>query len=330
MKAISLISGGLDSSLATKIILDQGIEVIGLNCLTPFSTCLHKDCNCVVKRITDKLGIELVVINLGEEFLDILKNPVYGYGSHINPCIDCKILMLKKAKELMPKVQAQFIITGEVLGQRPMSQNSQTLPLIENKSGTQGILVRPLSAKVLEPTPPEKLGWLDRDKLLNISGRARKVQLALAEQWGIQDYSEPSGGCLLTYEGYAKKVGDLIKYNGLSLDNVSLLKIGRHFRLGPEYKLIVGKDEDDNTQLVSLAKNGDWIFEPDEKIKGPVSLGRGEVLQGQLDQSCKILARYCDGNNNDLKVSVKRLNSDFEKSISCQALSDKEVSALRI
>jgi hypothetical protein len=283
-----------------------------------------------VRKIVNSLGIELVVINLAEEFLEIVKNPMYGYGSNINPCIDCKILMLKKAKELMQKIDAEFLITGEVAGQRPMSQKTHTLNLIERKAGVEGILVRPLSAKVLQPTEPEKSGWINRDKLLGISGRGRKAQFALAKELNISDYSNPSGGCLLTYEGYAKKVEDLIKYKELTLDNVPLLKIGRHFRLSPGYKLMVGKDEKENSKLLSMVKPGDFIYEPNEEVKGPIALGRGEPQDVQFEQSCKIVARYCDDNENNLEINIKRMGSDFEKKFSCRAFSEKEIAALRL
>ncbi|MDD5618249.1 MAG: hypothetical protein PHG69_04075 [Candidatus Omnitrophica bacterium] len=331
MKAISLVSGGLDSVLATKLILDQGIEVVGLNCVTPFSACAHNNCDCVIKRTADNLGIKLEIINLGKDFLEMLKNPSYGYGKNMNPCIDCKILMLKKAKELMEKIGAKFIVTGEVLGQRPMSQKRPTLGLIEKKSGVEGILVRPLSAKVLEPTEPEKNGWLDREKLFGISGRGRTDQLALAKTFGISDYSTPAGGCLLTYEGYAKKVEDLIKHNELTLDNVSFLKIGRHFRLNPHYKLILGRDEKENIQLFALAKKGDWIYEPQEEIRGPVALARGEPEgETQMEQSCRLVARYCDENNRDLEIRVKRYGEDSQKNIRCTPFKESEACAFRI
>ncbi|MDD5006307.1 MAG: tRNA 4-thiouridine(8) synthase ThiI [Candidatus Omnitrophica bacterium] len=331
MKAISLISGGLDSVLATKLILDQGIDVIGLNCVTPFSSCTHNNCNCVVKRAANKLGIELKVVNLGEEFLEILKNPSYGYGKNMNPCIDCKILMLKKAKEAMENTGAKFIVTGEVLGQRPMSQKRPTLGLIEKKAGVEGILVRPLSAKVLDATEPEKNGLIDRGKLLGISGRGRTEQIFLAKTFDISDYSTPAGGCLLTYQGYAKKVDDLIKHNQLTLDNVFLLKIGRHFRLSPQHKLIVGRDEKENIQLFALAKKGDWIYEPQEEIRGPVALGRGEPQgEAQIEQSCRIVARYCDENKSDLEIRVKQYGDDSQKNIRCAPFKDSEAFAFRI
>lgn len=332
MKAISLISGGLDSSLATKLILDQGIEVIGLNCISPFCQCDHGNgCKSAVKEISKKFGLELKVINVASEFLEILKKPRHGYGSNMNPCIDCRILMLKKAKELMQEVGASFIITGEVLGQRPMSQKGPTLLLIEKEAGVKDLVVRPLSAKVLEPTEPEKFGWVDRGKLLSISGRGRKTQISLAKELHINDYPCPAGGCLLTNEGYARKIKDLIKHNELNLDNVLSLKIGRHFRLNPQYKLIVGRDEKENIQLFAMAKKGDLVYEPQEDIRGPVALTRGEPKDEiQIEQSCRIVARYCDENNRDLEIRVKRYGEDSQKNIRCTPFKESEAAALRI
>src|SRR3989338_3862497 len=308
MKAISLISGGLDSSIATKLILDQGVEVIGLNCRSPFCQCDHGGgCKSMANEISQKLGVELKRINTSIEFLEIVKNPKHGYGSNMNPCIDCRILMFKKAKELMKEVGASFIVTGEVLGQRPMSQKGPTLRLIEKEAGVAGLVVRPLSSKVLEPTEPEKLGWVDREKFLSVSGRGRKTQISLAKELNINDYPCPAGGCLLTNEGYARKVKDLIKHKEFTLENIAFLKTGRHFRIDSHSKLIVGRDEKENLKLLGLAKDGDFIFEPIEEIKGPAALGRGGFQnEKSIEQSCRIIGRYCDNGYTNLQIKTIR------------------------
>jgi len=331
MKAISLISGGLDSTLATKLILDQGIEVVGLNCKSPFCLCDHgKGCKSAAKEISEKFGIELKYINTSLDFLEIVKNPPHGYGSNINPCVDCRILMLKKAKELMQQIGALFIITGEVMGQRPMSQKRPTLRLIEKEAGLVGFIVRPLSAKVLEPTEPEKLGWVDRNKLLSISGRGRKDQIALAKEFSVYDYPCPAGGCLLTNEGYANKVRDLIKHDELRLENIALLKMGRHFRIDSQSKLIVGRDEKENQRLLDIAQEGDTVFEPIEEIRGPVALGKGSFDKKQIEQSCRIIGRYCDESGEDLQIKIRKVSTDYEKAISCSPFKDEELTPLRI
>lgn len=332
MKAISLISGGLDSSLATKLILDQGIQVIGLNCRSPFCQCDHGlGCGSVTKIISKQFGIELKHINTSVEFLEIVKKPKHGYGSYMNPCIDCRILMFKKAKDLMQEVGASFIVTGEVLGQRPMSQKGHTLRLIEKEASVAGFVVRPLSAKVLEATEPEKLGWVDREKFLSVSGRGRKTQISLAKEFNINDYPCPAGGCLLTNEGYARKVKDLIRHDEFTLENIALLKTGRHFRIDSHSKLIVGRDEKENLKLLGLAKEGDFIFEPTEEIKGPVALGRGGFQnEKSIEQSLRIIGRYCDNGHINLQIKTRRYPCDTSYLTACLPFKDEELTPFRI
>lgn len=332
MKAISLISGGLDSILATKLILDQGIDVVALTCVTPFNKCNHKEnCNCAIRKVTNKLGVELRVLDISQDFLSILTNPSYGFGSNMNPCIDCKILIFKKAKELMPEIGAKFLVSGEVVGQRPMSQQRPILNAIEKKAGVKGILIRPLSAKLLKPTEPEKNGWVDREKLLGISGRGRKDQFALAEEFDISDFSTPAGGCFLTYKGYSRKIKDLIKYNELTLNNVNILKVGRHFRISPKLKLIVGRDERDNQKLLDISQERDLIFEPVDEIRGPVALGRGEVQdKEQIEQCSRIIGRYCDKDYTNLVIKIKKVSTKNEERISCLPFEDRELDKFRI
>lgn len=288
MRALALISGGLDSALAAKLIQNQGIEIIGLYFQTPF--CNYR------KEMLENLGIEIKYIALKEEFLGLLANPRYGFGSNMNPCIDCKILMLQEAKVLMYELGANFIITGEVLGQRPMSQNKQALKLIEKKAGLEGLLLRPLSAKLLTETVPEKEGWVKRDKLLDFSGRIRQPQMALAERFNIKDYLQPAGGCLLTDPKFAKRLKELIAHQELNMDNIELLKVGRHFRLAPNTKLVVGRNEKENEKLINLARENDYLFFPNEELAGPTSLGRGIFSEELIKISCRITCRYCDLN----------------------------------
>ncbi|MDD5238644.1 MAG: hypothetical protein PHU96_06790, partial [Candidatus Omnitrophica bacterium] len=257
MKAIALISGGLDSTLATKIMQNLGIELICLNTVSPFCLCNHhssKGCLYGANSTAKELSLKLVSINVTDEFLEIVKKPRHGYGSNMNPCIDCRILLFKKAKDLMYSEGASFVITGEVLGQRPMSQKLNTMRLIEKESGLQDLVLRPLSARVLEPTLPERQGWVTRDKLLAISGRGRREQMDLARELGINDYPCPSGGCLLTDPQFAARLKNLMKYEELNLNAVQLLKLGRHFRLNDKAKLIVGRDEKENLCLLNLAR----------------------------------------------------------------------------
>jgi tRNA U34 2-thiouridine synthase MnmA/TrmU len=239
MKAIALLSGGLDSTLAAKVVMQQGIELEALNFLTVFCTCTHRGESCLAsQKAVDSLGIPLRVFNVSEEYLEVVKHPRHGYGSNMNPCIDCRIFMLRRAKAYMESVGASFIVTGEVLGQRPMSQRKDSMCLIEKEAGLEGSILRPLSAKFLPASIPEKEGWVDRERLLNIQGRSRKPQIKLADHFGIQDYPCPAGGCLLTDPGFSKRMRDLILHHpDFSLNDVHLLKVGRHFRLSPKVKL---------------------------------------------------------------------------------------------
>ncbi|MBI5874035.1 MAG: hypothetical protein HZB36_07895 [Candidatus Omnitrophica bacterium] len=297
IKAISLISGGLDSTLATKVIMDQGVEVIAANFISPFCRCDHKvGCRHEAKFVSDELKIPLKMVNIAKDFLDVLKSPKHGYGSNMNPCIDCRILMLKKAKELMDELGASFLITGEVLGQRPMSQRRDAMRRIEKDAGVLGLVLRPLSAKLLEPTIPEEKGWVDRQKLLSISGRGRRPQMKMAEDYHIKDYPCPAGGCLLTDPAFSKRIKDLIGHNELTMDDVKLLNHGRHFRIADSAKLIVGRNEHDNEMLRGLRKEGDIFLTPTEEEPGASALGRGEGFDDTQARllAAKLVSRYFD------------------------------------
>jgi len=291
MKAIALLSGGLDSILAAKTIQQQGIEVIGVHFKTAFGHDNKK--NALPCVPAEKSGIPFKEADISADFLIILRHPHHGYGSHLNPCIDCKILMLKKSKEMMQGLGAGFVITGEVLGQRPMSQHRRALTIIEKESGLEGILLRPLSAKLLLPTLPEQEGWVDREKLFGLSGRTRRPQMNLAKTLGITDYSNPAGGCLLTDPEFAKRLKDLMTHGTLDMNNVGLLKIGRHFRFSPAAKLVVGRNEKENARLLEFVKEGDYLFMPKD-IAGPTALGRGSFDEELIKVSCSIVCRYSD------------------------------------
>ena len=335
MKAIVLISGGLDSTLAAKITQDLGIVLVALNTLSPFCLCNRKGkdgtCYHEAGRVSKELGIKLVVINTSCEFLEIVKNPKHGYGSNMNPCIDCRILLFKKARELMQEEGASFVITGEVLGQRPMSQRLHTMKLIEKASGLEGLVVRPLSAGVgvLEPSIPEMRGWIKRDKLLSINGRGRREQFSLASALGIKDYPCPSGGCLLTDPIFSRRLKDLMQYGKLSLPEVELLKIGRHFRLSGEVKLIVGRDESENNRLEALKQEEDYFFWPEE-LAGPSAILRGSI-QGSscLEFASRIFAKYCDGAGANTKIACRRSHIQEYKFI-VSPEEEEKVSSYRI
>lgn len=286
MKAIALVSGGLDSTLAAKLIKAQGIEVIGLRFKIPF-------CSKASRNLPD-LAIEIKESDINDDFLEMLKNPRYGYGSNMNPCIDCKILMLSKAKEMMEQCGGRFIITGEVLGQRPMSQHKQVLLTIAKRAGLEGLVLRPLSAQLLPETIPEKEGWVKRKKLFDFNGRSRKPQTDLAARLGVTDYPQPAGGCLLTDPQFSRRLRDLIEYGRYDSSNVKLLKIGRHFRISKGAKLIVGRNAQENEEIEKFAQGTDLLFLPPADIAGPSALGRGKFSEEEIKFCAGITARYCD------------------------------------
>ena len=274
IKALALLSGGLDSTLAIKVVQEQGIEVEALNYVTAFCQCTsNASCKLEALKASETLGVKIRVINSSREFLEVVKAPKHGYGSNMNPCIDCRIQMFKSAAEYMKKSGAKFLITGEVLGQRPMSQRREAMRLIDKETGLAGLILRPLSARFLEPTIPEKEGWIDREKLPAIKGRSRKQQFQLADLLEIKDYPCPAGGCLLTDPEFAHRLRDLMAHAELTLNDVHLLKVGRHFRLDPHAKAIVGRNERDNEKIFTLCHDDDLLFEVTD-VPGPTTLLR--------------------------------------------------------
>jgi len=328
-KAIALLSGGLDSTLAVKLILDQGIEVEALNFVTPFCTCNRKG-RCEARHVADELGIPCKTISLTEGFFRVIREPRYGYGSGMNPCLDCRILMFSRARERMEEIGAAFVFTGEVLGQRPMSQHRQAMRIIDRESGLDGRLLRPLSARLLEPTIPEKEGLVDREKLLAIQGRSRKPQMALAEEYGIADYPCPAGGCLLTDPGFARRMRDLVRFRpDFDVNDVNLLKVGRHFRLSPGAKAVVGRNEEENRRLQILARQGDFLFE----VKGcgsPITLLRGEAGEEEIHLAAAITARYSDAQGNEVEVHHGTDYAALSEVILATPLAGDELTRLRI
>ncbi len=253
MRALALFSGGLDSMLAIKTVADMGIEVIALYIKIGFGG--TKDISDILASRANIAGAKFEIIDVRDEYVEkILFNPVYGYGKNFNPCIDCHGYMFRIAKELLPKYDASFIITGEVLGQRPMSQRSDALRLVSKLANDidEKLILRPMSAKLMEATTPEIKGWVDRDKLLDISGRGRDGQLALAKEFGWEDFESPSGGCLLTDPYYSQKMREHIANDKFDMEDIEILKFGRHFRLPDGAKLIIGRDKEDNDSLESL------------------------------------------------------------------------------
>lgn len=306
-KAVALISGGLDSMLAARLMLDQGIHVEGINFYTGF--CVEGHTHAIrnehrekPKRnnalwVAEQLKIKLHIVEVIEEYKSVVINPKHGYGAHLNPCLDCKGFMVGKAREWMEQNGFDFIITGEVIGQRPMSQRKDTMPIVARESKANDRLLRPLCAQLLPPTLPEREGWVDRSKLLDISGRSRKPQMALANKFELNDYAQPAGGCcFLTNEQYSHKLADLWKARGTKeyeLDDIMLLKVGRHLRPRPNFKLIVGRDEGENNFLQGYRRRFTHLDATSHT--GPLVLLDGTADADDLLLAARLTARFGHG-----------------------------------
>lgn len=303
-----MLSGGLDSLIATKIIVEQGIDVEALHFTSPFCTCSKggKGCGIQAVRTASELGIEVKVRTKGLEYLEIVKKPRHGYGRAMNPCIDCRIFMLKNARQFMDEIGASFIVTGEVLGQRPMSQRMETLRLIEQESGLEGLIVRPLSAKHFLPTLPEQEGIVYREKLLGIAGRSRKGQYEFVHSRELTEFSCPGGGCLLTDPIFARKLKDMFDHQpDYTMRDIALLKIGRHFRLGKATKVILGKNQEENNRLTAFHEPPSLLLTP-IGFKGPVGLMIGTMHDDIMRYAVNLMAFY--GKCSASPVTVKSNN----------------------
>jgi tRNA U34 2-thiouridine synthase MnmA/TrmU len=325
VKALALLSGGLDSTLAVKLILDQGLDVEAVNFVSPF--CLCRKGGCGALEVAKSLGIPLKTISVGEEYMRIVRKPRFGYGRNMNPCIDCRIFMLKKAKKYADEIGAAFLFTGEVVGQRPMSQHRTTLGLIEEEAGLKGKILRPLSAKLLLKTEAEKKFLVNREKLLGIEGRSRKKQIRLAGELKVTEYSCPGGGCLLTYKEFACKLKDLFEHKKrVSLKDAQLLKIGRHFRYGKS-KIIVGRNEPENKLLFQMKMPNDYCFEV-QNCGSPIALLQGPKTRTALELAARLTAFYSDTEQDNVLVEFGK--GDFDKRLTTRVLSKDEVEQLRI
>lgn len=309
-RCILLFSGGLDSVIAAHLLIKQNIEVIGLHFVLPFNANIGK----TFKPLIDSaklLDIQLVIHEEKEDFLEIVKKPKFGFGKNINPCIDCRIFRLKQAHKYMLEQNASFIATGEVVGQRPMSQHKRGLGIILQESGLSELLLRPLSAKLLEPTIAEKNNWVNREDFLAIEGRTRKIQLEYAKKHNLQ-YESPAGGCILTAKEIVPKYQDLVKHiPEYTLPDFKCLAYGRHFRLSPAFRLIIGRDQAENNYLEKLEIKSDYRIEM-ANITGPIGIGKGTPTAQDIQLACDLIARY-SSDRKKLKTNVKVIKDGLEK-----------------
>lgn len=342
IKALGMVSGGLDSTLATKMLLDLGVEVEGVNFSTGFCVTEHtrnfRDEKKPIRahealRLSAELKFKLHIIDVSKDYLPVVTSPKYGYGANLNPCVDCRIFMFKRMRKLMDELGAQFMFTGEVLGQRPMSQHRQAMKTIERDSGLTGLVLRPLSAQHLDPTVAEVKGWVDRSKLLGLTGRSRNPQIEQAKALGLEDYPQPAGGCCyLTDPQYAAKLQDVFDAKGkenLSHEDVLMLKVGRHFRLPSKTKVIVGRNERENNFLKYYEK-GRHVFRIHEFPSALVLAEPGMIPNSiELEMIAAIAVRYSDAPEG-ARVVVEHQFGDVIQTLESQAIDAKSLEGWRV
>ncbi len=326
IKGIALYSGGLDSILAIKLILEQDCQVECLTFKTPFFAVR----NCKSSVLFDKYPkVNIITQDITEDFLKVLVSPKHGYGKNLNPCIDCKILMLSQAKTFMEKAGADFVFTGEVLGQRPMSQRKDTLRLIERESGLERRLLRPLSARLLPPTLIEEAGLIDREKLLDISGRSRKRQIEMAKSMNLETYPTPGGGCILTDSSFARKLRSLFQKDLFNSEIVKWLGVGRTFQFGQGIVVVVGRNHKENEQILKMAGD-DRILLKTNTVPGPIGVILGEASHEIIKSVASLIASYSDANAGcEVEISLAR-GKDFKENITVVSMPKKDMERYKI
>lgn len=337
IKAIALLSGGLDSSLAIRLVADQGVEVEALHFVSIFNGGAPEQPGLLRPlRVARQLGVAAKTVDFTREQLALVRDPPHGHGAHMNPCIDCHMAMLRRAAERMRATGAQFIITGEVMGQRPMSQRLQALQQIEKETGLRGLLLRPLSARLLPPTLPEDKGWVDRERLLGLSGRSRKPQLELARRYGLTEHGSPAGGCLLTDPGFSVRLADLFEQFGDAvpdLNDIHLLKVGRHFRLDEATKVVVGRVHRENGVITTFSRPTDLLLTTRDAF-GPTALLRGVLSEGHIGTAAALTARYSKLRGQPLvAISVmpgRKGPAEAARVLEVASIADEAAAAVRI
>lgn len=329
-KVVALLSGGLDSQLAVKMMQKQGFEVSAVAIKTPFCDFdCGRGCGFEIRERADALNVNLKTVYLGDEYIEMLKHPKHGFGSGMNPCIDCRSMMFMAAKKHMEEIGAEFIISGEVLGQRPMSQHGPALRTIEKESGLEGLIVRPLSAALLPKTIPEETGLIKREDLGKIRGRTRRAQLDMAKEFGIENPPNAGGGCLLTDPAFGLRAKDLFSHTETpTVNDIDLLKIGRHFRLDEKTKLIVGRNKDENDVIKALALPNDLLFSAKDHM-GPVSILRGENLETHKQLCAAVTLRYSDAPKESENIVITQ-QGEQQYEISAKSASESDYIHFRV
>jgi hypothetical protein len=329
---VALLSGGLDSALAVKLCLEQGLRITAVRFMTHFGCDAGGGGSCGhdVTGLARELGIPIKLCPLGEEYIERVRNPKFGRGANMNICIDCRVMMLAWAGEYRLAVGADFVLTGEVLNQRPMSQTRERFGLIDRECGLEGRVLRPLSARLLAPTIPEIEGLVDRSRLLGLHGRSRKPQLELAARWGITDYGQPAGGCLLTDPGYSHRLRELWDHDpAAGASDIMLLQVGRHFRLGPSVKAIVGRDEGENVTIEAYAEPGDALLGLADYV-GPTTLVRGPCTEPELARAAALTVRYGDAPEGAEVTVTLRLRGAPARTLRSRSIDPAEADRMRV
>ncbi|QDI89000.1 DUF814 domain-containing protein [Candidatus Nitrosopumilus sp. SW] len=329
-KVVALLSGGLDSQLAVRMMQEQGFDVSAVAIKTPFCDFdCGRGCGFEIRERADDLNVNLKTVYLGDEYIEMLKHPKHGIGAGFNPCVDCRTMMFDAAKKHMEEIGAEFIVSGEVLGQRPMSQHAPSLKLIEKESGLEGKIVRPLSARLLPETIPEKEGLIKRENLGMIRGRTRRNQLDMAEKYGIENPPNAGGGCLLTEPQFGIKAKDLFKHvENPTINDIDLLKIGRHFRLDEETKFVVGRNKDENEMIKAIALPNDILLESKDHV-GPTSILRGKNAKDHTKFAASVTLRYSDAPKNQQEIVLVKMG-DVSEEISAKSIEEEDYIKFRI
>ena len=328
-KGVVLYSGGLDSLLAARVLMDQDLDIIGYHCILPFVAPDVQPETLAPLKLAHQIHLPVVTHRCGSEYIDMIRSPAHGYGKRANPCIDCHIYFIKKAADYMREIHADFVATGEVVGQRPMSQMKHTMNHIEKIAGLTGRLVRPLSAKLLKPTQPEINGIINRELLLGLNGRGRKGQFELADKYNIREYSSPSGGCLFTDTYIARRVKDILAWHDdVQAFDMYLLTIGRHIRINERAKLIVSRNEQENNELDKYKDQSDYFFIPD--FRGPSAYVKGVITEQDMLLIGSIICRYGKPDTDNLFIEIYKKGNMLRKIPVAQPVSDDTIDQMRI
>lgn len=327
-KCIVMFSAGLDSVVAAHMMKEQGLDVTCLHFVLPFQSGLDIEFKRV-QETADVIGVPLRIEEEGDDFLEMLQDPQFGFGKNVNPCVDCRIHRLKKAAKIMEEMGAEFLVTGEVVGQRPMSQHMKAMAKVEKHADLEGRLLRPLSAKLLEPTIAEKEGWVDRSKLMDIKGRGRKRQLAYAKEHGLK-HGSPGGGCLLTEKETTLRYLDITEnQENISLVDFKLIAYGRHFRLSENSRIVIGRNHSDNLILEKLKEPNDLHFQLANDVPGPIAIGRGKFSKDDITLAASLVARYSKLRDEDIVPVDVTLNEDVE-TVSVEPCTEKKSTSMII